>query len=211
MRAIGIAIGMSIVVIAGSASAQVIPCEEGPCIRPRRKGTHFIAEINGGATLAGNGGFDAGGLAGVGGKLRGFPPRFYLVGEFAFSTYADSGAIAGIPKQYHESNRYRDMALGLRVYIPIRGPFRLFADLLGGATHASGTLERTGLTTLMTSRWSPLGLVGMGVQFRLFHHLSLGVRGKIVFSDDGLQALHDFVASESILRASLAAGLTWHI
>jgi hypothetical protein len=210
MRAVGIALVLGIVVIAPSASAQIIPCEEGPCIRQKRKGTHFIAEINGGATLAGNGGFDVGGLVGVGGKLRGFPPRFYLVGEFAFSTYGNSGTVSGIPKHYHEGNRYRDMALGLRVYIPIFGPFRLFADLLGGATHASGTLERTGLTTLMASGWSPLGLVGLGVQFRLFHHLSLGLRGKIVFSDDGMQALHDFVATDPIIRTSLSAGLTWH-
>jgi hypothetical protein len=200
----------SMMVLAPLAAAQEIPCEAGPCLQPKRRGTHFIAELNGGSSLHGKGGLALEGVLGVGGKLRGFPLRFYLVGEFAYSSSSDEGSLpaAGLP--FSESRSHRDLALGLRVYIPVYRPVRLFFDLMGGGSHATAVFERAGLSTLSTQGWYPLALAAAGVQFRLFHHLSLGLRSRLVLTDDGMDELRKISGGDDSIRASITAGLTWH-
>lgn len=199
-------------VVPSLAPAQEIPCGGGPCTRPQRRGTHFLAEVNGGGALMGHsGGIAIGGLVGVGGQPRGFPLRFYLVGEFAYSEASERGQVPGLSLDYSEERSYRDIGVGLRIYVPVYGPLRLFLDGMGGGTQAAGVFHREGLSTLSIGEWRPLGLAAVGLQLRLFHHLSLGVRAKLVFTGDGMEQLRALNGgSDSTLRSTITAGLTWH-
>jgi hypothetical protein len=90
------------------------------------------------------------------------------------------------------------------------GPIRFFADVLGGGSHIIATLERDGLPTQTVRGWLPLGAAAAGIQVRLLHHLSLGFRAKMVFTDDELGGLRTLVGSASPVRTSVALGLTCH-
>jgi hypothetical protein len=202
---------LSIVVLAleAIAAAQEIPCTEGPCLRPRAVGTHFLAEINGGSGLNGRGGLVIGGVLGVGGQLRRVPLPLYLVSEFSYSASSQEGSGPTPRSAFRDERSYRDLALGLRVYVPIVGPLRLFADLLGGTSHASATLEREAwITPISATGWSGLAMMAIGLQMRLFYPLSLGVRARVVFTGDALEELP--VATASPIRASFLASMVWH-
>lgn len=205
-----------IVVLAGvlgapAVKAQEIPCTAGPCVRPPQPGTHFIAELNGGGSFAGGAGPAVGGVVGVGGKLRGFPLPFYLIGELAYSSAAQDGALQSGSVDFHEERSYRDLALGLRVYIPVYGPLRLFVDAMGGGSHVAALVERDNLTALSSSHWAGMGLLATGLQLRLFHHLSVGLRAKVVLAGgDALDGLREVLRIETPTRTSATAGLTWH-
>jgi len=199
-----------LVALPAVAAAQEIPCARGPCMRPDRPGTHFLAEVNGGGTLGGNLGLAVEGVVGVGGKFRGFPLRFYLVTEVAYASTSQDGALAGPSLGFSEERSYRDLALGLRTYVPIFGPVRLFLDLMGGGSHVAATLERDNLYTLSASDWFGMGQFAGGIQLRVLHHLSVGMRYKLVLTDDPLSNMRQVVGIPTPLRSSVTMGLTWH-
>lgn len=207
---IGVLLGAALVTTPGLAEAQEIPCSQGPCLRVQRPGTHFLIELNGGGTVYDGGGMAMEGVMGVGGKLWSLPMRFYLVTEFAYNTSTDSGDVGGAPLGYRDERSFRDVALGLRVYMPIYGRLRLFGDIMGGGSHQTITLERDELPTRVASGWSPLAHLAAGVQFRLLYHLSLGARAKVVLTSDDLAGLHAAVGKAAPTRATVTAGLTWH-
>lgn len=196
--------------VVGEADAQTVPCPNGPCLRREPPGTHFIAEVSGGATTLGSGGLALEGVLGVGGKLRGFPPRFYLIGEAAYNsgTLSSATPLAGV--SYRDERTYRDLAGGLRVYLPIYGPVRIFADGLIGGSHVAASLDRQGLAARTAEGWLPLFALAGGLQVRIFRFLSVGMRAKFVLTDDDVAGLRQVVAAESPLRATVTAGLTWH-
>ena len=193
-----------------AAKAQEIPCKDGPCVRKRRPGTHFIAELNGGGSLNRDGGLALDALVGAGGKLPGFPPRFYFVAEFSYNTSTESGRLTSVPGNYRDERDYKDITFGLRTYLPIWGPVRVFADLLGGASNQSVILERDHHVTRQASDWSGLLAVGAGFQFRLMHHLSIGLRTKVVLTPHDVGGLHQATGSNAPYRTSLTGGVTWH-
>lgn len=199
-----------LVVTPASAFAQEIPCEHGACVKKSRPGTHFIVELNGGGTLLRDGGFSVEGLIGAGGKVPFLPLRLYVISEFAYSTSHGSGLVASMPLAYRDERDYRDIALGLRLYLPLFSGLRLFADVLGGASHQAVVLEREELPVRRVTGWSPHAHVAAGLQYRLFYHLSLGVRAKVVLSDPDPAGLYAAVGTEAPIRTSLTAGLTWH-
>jgi hypothetical protein len=192
------------------AAAQVIPCSDGPCLGPRREGTHFIAEIAGGGALYGRGGgIVVGGLFGAGGQLRRLPLPVYVVTEVAYNTTTDAGRGPTLP-EFRDERTHRDLALGLRIYVPVFGPLRLFAEVLGGASYVSASLDRADLAPVSSAGWVKLALVGAGVQVRLFHHFSLGARTRIVLTDDDLGGLRAITGAARAVRVSLLGGMTWH-
>ncbi|MCA9667214.1 MAG: hypothetical protein KC503_16560 [Myxococcales bacterium] len=200
---------LAFLLAAAPASAQEIPCQNGPCVKRHRRGTHFIAELSGGATTYGHGGLALEGIFGIGGKLRGFPPRFYLIAELGYSSNTISGAAPQTGASFRDERTYRDLAAGLRIYLPIFGPIRLFGDALIGASHISASLSRDGHDLDVATGWQTLVAVGGGLQVRIFHHLSLGARFKAVVTGDdvaGLRAL----SGTSPTRLSATAGVTWH-
>ncbi len=199
-----------LMVFPGSAWGQEIPCKKGACIKKQRPGTHFIAEVNGGGTLLRDGGFSVDGLLGMGGKVPYLPLRIYVVSEFAYSTSYGSGSLAHVPLAYRDERAYRDLALGVRLYVPLWSRLRLFADVLGGASHQAAVLEREELPTREVSGWNPHVHVAAGLQYRIMYHLSVGVRAKMALTDPDLAGLYSAVGAEVPLRSSLTAGLTWH-
>lgn len=195
------------------ASAQEIPCEAGPCLQrlPRHRPTHFIAELDGGSSTYGSGGLALGVVLGVGGKLRGFPPIFYLIGELSYNTSAESSSSGLAGGGYRDDRAFRDVAVGLRVYLPIWGPIRLFSDAGVGGSYVTANIERQGLPMVSADGWMPIFQLGGGLQVRLFHHLSVGMRFKAVFgSDESVGALHQLVGDALPLRHMATANLTWH-
>jgi hypothetical protein len=177
--------------------------------RRHRRGSHFIAELNVGSGL--DGGMAVGGLIGVGGKLKGFPPRFYLVAEFAHVARAAAGTLPDLPVTFDESWRFNDAALGLRIYVPLLRHVRLLIDAMAGCSQVSGELHRGGMSRLSTAGWHPLGQVATGLQVRPFYHLSLGARAKVAFSGGGTSAMGELSGSELLgPRVTLTGGLTWH-
>jgi hypothetical protein len=196
--------------LAARGEAQVIPCSGGPCLRPRAAGTHFLVEVSGGGTLIGGRGPAVGGMLGVGGALRGLPLRFYLVGELAYLSSTESGASSLIPDGFRDARSQRDLALGLRVYLPIYGGLRLFADALGGGSYHAGSIEGPGLPTRSSSGWAPLGVFATGLQVRFIQQLAVGLRVRFTLSRDELDGLREAMGDAATRPVSFMAGLTWH-
>ncbi len=178
--------------------------------QPRtREGTFSVLELNAGATLGGRAGEAGSALLGVGGKPVGFPWRFYFITEIGQAHILDSGTLES--GMYESERRYWNLAAGLRIYIPVVGAFRLFADATLGGAYVTSSLLRRDLDPLQADDWNLLGTVAAGVQARVLHHLSFGVRGKIYLVDDGLSDLRDRLDIAGGLPTSVTAGLTWHI
>lgn len=152
---------------------------------PRRRGprpTFFIAELGGGLLLGPDPARLVGGTLGVGGMYRGFPARFYAIGELE--------AMGGLTRkgQLEDQSPVRDelstlaMGVGLRVYVPIVGPLRLLAEGTVGSLrmHARMTTPDASYEDATSTAYATLGI---GPQFRILHQLSLGARYEATFVD----------------------------
>jgi hypothetical protein len=194
------------------AQAEPLPSVKEQPVTELSQGTHFLAEVNGGGNINNDGGLAVGGLLGVGGKFRGWPLRFYLIGEYGYNTLAASGTMPQLALSYDEARNYHDLGLGLRIYLPLPFNLRLFVDGLGGATYDSATIERQGLLTVESGRWQALGQLATGLQLRLFHRLSLGLRAKMSFADEDptLADLRQMLGDSSSIRTAISAGITYH-
>lgn len=207
------------IVVCGDARARAEGCTDGKardsgrCITAHAKprGTHFLAEVHGGSTTYGSGGLALSAAFGVGGKLRGFPPRFYLLTEVGTSGSTTTGAVAGAGVTYRDERRFYDFAGGLRIYLPIWGPIRLFAEGLIGASYLSANLARAGQPTLSAAGWAALFQAGAGLQVRLLRHLSAGGRFKMMFGDDdGVGGFREIVGADAPLRSMATVSLSYH-
>lgn len=190
-----------------AAAAPALACRGKKQCRNRRPGTHFLAELNVGGDLSGD--LSAGGVIGIGGKMRNFPPRFYLVGEFTYSTSTLEGTLPDLPLRFSEEMSYRDLAFGLRVYLPVARRLRLFLDIMGGGTNIVGMFRRDDLSPLAVDTWSPLALGAVGLQARLLYNISVGVRARITFTEDSVE-VRDLRGGSSERRLTMTGGLTWH-
>ena len=185
-------------------------CHRFRCIKQKKPGTHFIAELHTGGAFDGETGVALGGVLGVGGKLRGLPLRFYLIGDVSYGLLTSEGKISSTPLLYQESRSYTDLSLGLRTYVPIFRWVRLFVDITGGGSKSSYLLQRQGLTNIALDGWQGFAQFAGGLQLRLFHHLSLGLRSAFVLTDDPLANIRELTGQSSSLRSSFTAGITWH-
>ena len=176
----------------------------------KRPGTHFLAELDGGVLLSGSGGPAARVAVGAGAKFTNFPARFYLLGSFSASAYEAAAARSVSPWPGSEEGNFDDFALGPRVYLPIVGPLRFFAEGLFGATLAYGTYTEQGLAPLHAYEWLALAQVAVGLQWRLLYELSLGVRAGLAFNQAGLTGVARVAGVHDEARPTLTAGVTWH-
>ncbi|MCK5798585.1 MAG: hypothetical protein KAI47_15440 [Deltaproteobacteria bacterium] len=210
--ALGACLGVAL--FASEASpAPPPPCIGGPCLqlRPRPRPTHFIAEVNGGSSTYGGGGLAASGLFGVGGKLRGFPPIFYLIGELSSNQAAENGSMPLAGTGYRDDRSFLDLAVGLRIYLPIWGPIRLFGDGAFGASYVSANLEQHDGPVVVANGWMSIFQFSGGVQVRLFHALSVGLRLKgIIGNEQAISGLYALVGETLPIRTVATANLTWH-
>jgi hypothetical protein len=171
-------------------------------------GTHFIAGIEAGLGVGGSVGFASAFTLGIGGKLVGFPLRFYLLGELGYVDAGSEGVIDG--RGFREDRGYWDLMLGMRVYIPVFGPLRVFVDALGGTTLTTASLTYADMTPQHTSGWDLAAVVGVGLQVRVLHHFSVGGRLRVLFAGDPLSELRDQLTIGGPWPVSATAGLTWH-
>jgi hypothetical protein len=141
----------------------------------RRPGTFFLGELGAGALFGPDGGRMVGGVIGFGGKWRGFPARFYLIGEVE--------AVGDMNRQgyYEDGTPVQDelsmfaLGLGLRMYIPLAGPLRLLTEATGGNVKLTAReVSTAGVYEESINRG--YFAVGIGPQVRVLHHLSLGAR-----------------------------------
>ena len=174
----------------------------------RRRGTFFIGELTLGATLSGAGSSSVGGLLGVGGKIPGVPPRLYLIGSLRHTQSTLAGG--GVTTVAYDNTT--DLGVGLRLYVPVVGPFRIMADGVIGSTMLSARAEWAGgAESEKTSL--PYAEFGIGPQFRFLYHLSLGVRASWTFVDttrfDGVGPLTEW-ESHFAKRTTLLGTVTAH-
>jgi hypothetical protein len=176
---------------------------------PRQPGTHGVLELNAGATLGSELGEAGGALVGFGGKPVGFPWRFYFIGEVGQAHVRDAGFVAG--GEYATDRRYWNVAAGLRIYIPVWGPVRIFGDATLGGAYVASSLARPDVSPRAAGDWYILGAVAAGVQIRVLHQLAFGLRAKLLLTDDGLSELRETLGIASAVPAMVTLGLTWHI
>lgn len=175
-----------------------------------QKGTHFLAELQGGAALFGSGGPAFGLVLGGGGRIPRAHPRVYLIGELSGYSAHTAGQSVSLDMAYVDRRAYLDLAIGLRVYVPLLRGLRLVADLQAGGSRVDALLERTGLPPRAGVGWRPLLQVAPGVQYRWRRSASLGLRYRILLTDDDLGGLRALVHAEAPRRSILTASATWH-
>lgn len=186
------------------------PAAESPA-RRRRPGTFFIGELGGGATLSGAGSMSFGGVLGVGGKLRGVPPRFYLIAG-ARHTQTSVGGYTLDGSYVSDDLGTTDLGLGLRIYFPVFGPLRLLTEGFFGTTVLEARANWAGGSDIERAS---LGFAefSVGPQVRLTHHLSVGARAAWTFVDTGsLQASGPLVRWErdASRRTTVLGTITAH-
>jgi hypothetical protein len=186
---------LSPLLAARAAVAQAPPLAAPPpppfAVARRPPSQFFLLEASLGLSLADRGdalGFDAGLTVGVGGKLRHFPPRFFLLGSFGGGVARTRGDHNSTP--FALATNHLDLLGGLRILIPIFGPVRIYGDVLGGMTRVGGTLDRYGAMSLAAESFEPMLTLAAGLSLRVHTNLSLGLRARfdLVRGEDPLAA-----------------------
>lgn len=180
-----------------------------PCEPDAPPATHFLLEVDLGANLTGDLGVATGAVFGAGGSPPGWPLVFYFLGKVsqvsagAHGDFADTG-------NYRDSRNYVDLSLGVRSYLRVWGPLRVFAEATVGAASSTASLERDGFSSTETDGvYLAFGLAG-GFQVRIFHELSLGARVATLFADDGLSGFREALGIASPLPLLVQGSATWH-
>lgn len=168
-------------------------------------GTHFLLEAYGGANFAQGIGSTVGLRGGVGGKVPGLPLRLYWLNEVSYSSSRSAGGA------FIDESDVLDAATGIRGYVPIWGPVRIFGDALVGGTYTSTTLQGPSLRPARAGNWYGSGLLGGGVQFRILPSLSLGVRVLARLTRDPFAELRSRLKLNSSVPFTVSAGATWHL
>lgn len=200
------------VVVSGPPAApeQDDDCADCEPERPR-PGTHFIAEANGGTTGFGSGGPVFGGLLGAGGKLPRFPPRFYVIGELSQRWSSERGRLDG-GIAYEDERQLTDLGVGLRIYLPVWGPVRVFGDAQLGRSYATASYRSdTAPRSTRDAGWINMAQVSVGPQVRILHHVSVGARARYTINEELVLDSSDGPARRAGgNRASFTGTLTAH-
>ncbi len=153
--------------------------------KPRKQQTFFLGEAELGYTAGCAFAEQPGGVGGritlgAGGKLKGFPTRFYGTVSFTYTDF--DGDVSGRQHQAETSRSWMSWTAGLKTLTPIAGRLRLLLGLgLGGAIVDSLAEMNGGVETLRSEDSTFLIEVGVGLQYRVNLHLSLGARADLAF------------------------------
>jgi hypothetical protein len=171
------------------------------------RGTHFLVQATTGFSCDESMGLGYGVLLGAGGKLRGLPPRFYLLFEAARASHdrGTDGSTGTLTSTFTGT----DVAGGLRVLMPIAGPLRIYGDVLVGGTYGEFGLSRPDADPRASQRWSPLVDLAAGMDFRFHRNFSAGLRFKAHLLDPTPSWMKSMGGSASRV-GELAATLTAH-
>lgn len=74
------------------------------------------------------------------------------------------------------------LSTGLRLYVPVVGPFRVMGEITVGAVGVHA-FSRDEFGHQEQDAWLAFTELGVGPQFRLLHQLSLGARAAVAFVD----------------------------
>ncbi|MCB9655556.1 MAG: hypothetical protein H6729_15650 [Deltaproteobacteria bacterium] len=147
-------------------------------------GTHFVAELYGGATessYVGGGVSEVLGLAvGPTFKLKRLPVRWYVLAKVSTHQEHRSGLHHGT--EYDLGLRSYDLTLSLRTLVPVPGVPRLrgYAEFGVGRRLMYQTIDRPeDLGVLHDNQGEPIILIALGLQARISRLISVGVRGEI--------------------------------
>ena len=174
------------------------------------RGKHFIAEGSAGLMLTPGFGGSSHLLLGAGGRRPGGFLRFYAIGGLAHASVRSSHARDGL--RYEHSRHHLDVIAGLRIYVPVTGPVRLFTDLLGGGSHMWSNLEGGPFDAYRAQGWRPVFIWAIGLQVRVTQELSVGGRLALRSTSDPLEELHEHVGETQAtgLMVDLGGTVSWH-
>jgi len=154
-------------------------------------GSHFLAELNTGFgfplgyTADYAPGLAIGGTLGFGGKFKGNPTRFYLIGQF--NTTGFTAETTYNQKQRTITRQITDVNGGLRMLWPIDRHLRVFADVTLGFAQVDSEATSPDLppNIRVTDVDSDFALfTGGGVQYRFAYNFSLGAKADFAFIYD---------------------------
>ena len=157
----------------------------------QQAGNHFILELNGGVSsdvgIAAPVESGASGSAtfGIGGKIPGQSPAYYLVGRIGQGQFSyNSAPGAGGEFVYR---RQQEWALGGRVYLPITDRLRAVAQLAVGQTFDDAFIASSGTSLGVAS--NTLSFFGQtGIQARVNEKFSLGMAVDLAFTRSAMNA-----------------------
>jgi hypothetical protein len=183
----------------------------------QHRGTHLIAEVGGGYSVPVasdlDGGLSLAATLGVGGKWKGFPPRFYLAFGTRWASY--SGVAVQSPTGRASRLDVSDVELygGLRVLIPAGWILLVTMEGDFGTNLHDETVRRTGDPSLVHSEWAPLFSLSGGLQARWHRRASLGLRAtyswRFLDPDRVTRAAGTGIDDEGA-RTSIELTHTWH-
>ena len=158
----------------------------------RAQGSHFLIEPQSGVVWSeGAGGntawgVDAGALLAIGGKLRGFPPRFYafVKGTHTVAALEDRSRSASLG-EIAFAHSYVKTVGGARVVIPLFSCLRLNLEMGFGELFSTQTYRETGLRAVSYSVDRDVMEMGLGLSLRIHPLWSFGVMAEHLVSLDG--------------------------
>lgn len=193
--------------------AHSVPTQAGEPRHGSRPGTFMLAEADLGYGLGEAFAEGPDGLAGhltfgAGGKPRGWPLRFFGIARLGWA-----GLAGDVDSGFERSRIKRDVfsyAFGLRVIAPIVGRLRFIADTtLGGMHVESQATLGGGAERIESDDGSFLVAFGLGLQYRMHYHFSIGVRMDIAMPTglETFDALAEVAGADS--REAGVANLDW--
>ncbi|MBN2494363.1 MAG: hypothetical protein JXR96_07235 [Deltaproteobacteria bacterium] len=154
------------------------------CLGPdrARAGTHFLIEpysgviFNQGLDRESLLGLESGGLLAIGGKLKGFPPRFYLYMKASWSKFGSDEIV----EEYRRAcvqRSYTKLVGGLRTVIPLfwGGNVRLNLEAGAGSMFSQNAYSQDGRPLLDYDETLIVVELGAGINVRLLRWLSVGL------------------------------------
>ncbi len=157
-------------------------------------GSTFIAELNQGISvpLGFEGGYSPGyalgATIGFGGKFKGNPIRFYLLGQFNSGSFSSDRIYNG--KQRLITRQVTDVNAGLRLLLPLANRnLRVFAELAIGTAQVDSSAVSPDLPPNIRLQDTETDLAlftAMGLQYRFSYWFSLGGKADFasIFDDD---------------------------
>lgn len=127
-----------------------------------------------------------GGMLGIGGKLRTFPLRFYLMAGFTHQPGEVCGVFSPTGEEFTLDQDIVDLYLGPRIVIPIVRGLRAYVDLMGLASYQKMDLIRGDTISKKSGGWLGGALLAVGLQYRWHRNASTGLRLEwAIYSDPG--------------------------
>lgn len=188
----------------------------GVCLLPmvaQAKGTHFLVEpytgvvFNQGLSMENAVGLESGALLGVGGKFKGFPPRFYLYFKASQSYFGEDDVF--IPSRDANAcvrRSYTRVTGGLRTVIPLFWYVRLNLDIGAGSLFSQNKLTEAGFNIDYPEDLTVMEL-GAGLNLRLYRWLSVGLMYNHTFV---VEEEHGDMIANILGEAQGGSQLGWH-